>query len=81
MEPTAGVKHKVLQGGKFAVFTHKGSYETLNDSYHYIMGQWLPESGFEIRDVEGFELYLNRDPSRTKPENLRTDIYIPIQSK
>jgi AraC family transcriptional regulator len=25
-----------------------------------------------------FEKYLNRDPRRTKPENLRTEIYVPI---
>ena len=32
-----------------------------------------------IDDKPAFEKYYNRDPRRTKPENLRTEIYIPIK--
>ncbi|MEZ8051404.1 GyrI-like domain-containing protein [Vibrio sp. 1F169] len=40
----------------------------------------LPDrGGFELRDQPCFEVYLNRDPRRTKPENLKTEIYIPIK--
>lgn len=67
-----------IEGGKFAIFTHKGAYEKLINSYDYIFGKWLPESGNELRNVCGFEKYLNT-PEKTKPEKLRTEIYVPIQ--
>jgi AraC family transcriptional regulator len=37
----------------------------------------LPESGLELRNAPEFEKYLN-SPENTKPEKLRTEIYIPI---
>lgn len=67
-----------IAGGKFVVFTHKGPYERFMDSYDYIFGKWLPESGEELRNVPGFEKYLN-DPGETEPEKLLTEIFIPIQ--
>jgi AraC family transcriptional regulator len=42
------------------------------------MAQWYPESGEKLRDLPCFDVYLNRDPRRTKPENLRTEIYVPV---
>ena len=61
------------------MFLHKGVYEGLQQSYAYIFNEWLPESGHSLRDENTcFEIYLNRDPRKTKPENLRTEIYIPL---
>lgn len=68
---------KVLEGGKYAVFLHKGAYENLKTTYAEIM-DWVVQEGIRLRDVPLFEKYLNRDPRRTKPENLRTEIYVPI---
>lgn len=79
IEPSGEVRNQVIEGGVYAVFLHKGSYETLVESYDVLIGSWLPENDRELRDVPLFEEYLNRDPRRTKPENLRTLIYIPIQ--
>lgn len=69
---------KVIPGGKCAIFRHKGSYDKLIDSYGFIFGTWMPESGNEPDDRPGFEIYIN-DPEKTKPEKLQTDIYIPIK--
>ena len=66
-----------LPGGKYALFTHQGPYETLSQSYARFFGGWLPESGHEVRDAEAFEEYLN-SPTNTRPENLLTRIHIPI---
>lgn len=68
-----------IQGGKYAVFLHKGAYENLFETYSAIFTQWLPESGHKLRDLPIFEMYLNKNPERTKPENLRTEIYVPIE--
>lgn len=69
---------QTIAGGKYAVFMHKGAYENLSKTYGYIFDQWLPAQTYQLRDEPCFEKYLNRDPRRTKPENLRTEIYIPI---
>jgi len=43
-----------------------------------MIGDWIVESGVNLEDKPIFEKYLNRDPRRTKPENLKTEIYVPI---
>ncbi len=67
-----------IAGGRYAVFLHKGSYEGFSNTYNAIYGQWLMRSNEQLREAPVFEEYLNHDPRRTKPENLRTLIYIPI---
>jgi AraC family transcriptional regulator len=76
-EGEAGIQ--TIAGGKYAVFLHKGPYTGFSRTYGYIMAEWYPESGEKFRDLPCFELYLNRDPRRTKPQNLRTEIYVPIK--
>lgn len=68
----------ILPGGEYAVITHQGPYDGLEEAYGTIMGQWLPQSGREMRETPNFEIYRN-DPVRTPPEQLLTDIYIPLK--
>ena len=77
IQPEGEIGVSEIPGGKYAVFVHKGPYEKLESSYDYIFGKWLPESGLELRNAPEFEKYLN-SPENTKPEKLRTEIYIPI---
>jgi len=77
LKPSGEVFIKDIGGAKYAVFLHKGAYEGLKSTYDSI-GDWIVQSGAELRDEPLFERYLNRDPRRTKPENLRTEIYIPV---
>ncbi|MFO7615085.1 MAG: AraC family transcriptional regulator [Bacteroidales bacterium] len=72
------VGYKVLEGGLFAIFRHKGPYANLSQTYDQIYLNWLPGSGYELRDAPPLEFYLN-DPDRTRPENLKTDIYVPVK--
>lgn len=76
LEP--GIERKTVAGGKYAVFLHKGSYDGLGETYKNIFGGWVRGNDAQLRDEPVFERYLNRDPKRTKPENLRTEIYLPI---
>lgn len=78
VKPDGEIGVQEVQGGRYAVFTHKGPYDKLNNSYDYIFGKWLPESGLELRNIHSFEKYLNA-PENTKPEKLVTEIYIPVQ--
>jgi AraC family transcriptional regulator len=72
------VGQKAIAGGKYAIFLHAGPYEMFNKTYDQIYQGWLPSSGEQLRDEPCFELYLN-SPAQTKPEELRTEIWIPIQ--
>ncbi len=74
----AGLKKMTIAGGKYAQFLHKGSYDELGNTYNYAFNKWLPDSGYQLRLVPCFDLYLNKDPRRTKPENLRTLVHLPI---
>ncbi|MCA9957004.1 MAG: AraC family transcriptional regulator [Anaerolineales bacterium] len=78
IEPQGEFGVQTIAGGRYALFVHKGPYEQFTETYTLIFGQWLTHSGERLRDVPAFERYLNRDPRRTKPENLRTEIYIPL---
>lgn len=68
---------QTLAGGDYAVTTHCGPYERLNETYSELFGQWLPQSPYDLRSEPGLEFYLN-DPGSAAPEELLTDIYAPI---
>ena len=72
-----GITETSINDGKYATFLHKGSYETLCDTYNEIFAVWMVENQINLRDTPPFEEYLN-DPKTTKPEDLETLIYIPI---
>ncbi len=78
VKPEGEVGVQTIAGGKYAVFLHKGPFERLGETYGAIYRQWLPSSGEKLREMPCFELYLN-DPERTRPENLKTEIFIPIE--
>jgi AraC family transcriptional regulator len=71
---------QTVAGGEYATTTHAGPYNNLGHTYAELLGQWVPRSGRELRDVPCFEVYLN-DPQSTAPEDLLTDIYAPLQTQ
>ena len=68
---------KSIEGGKCLCYLHKGSYEGVKDVYASLM-DYVIQNEMTMDDKPAFEKYYNSDPRRTKPENLRTEIYIPI---
>lgn len=71
---------QTIPGGRYAVFLHRGPFETLHETYGFIFSVWLPRSNETLRDASCFETYLNRAPHRTKPANLRTEVWVPLRS-
>ena len=69
---------QTIPAGKYAITTHHGSYDKLHDTYRALYGKWLPESGYTPSDKPAFELYHN-SPQDTAPEDLVTDIYLPLE--
>lgn len=72
------VNIQTLNGGKYAVFLHKGPYEKLGALYQAIYGEWLPDNNYKIRDLTMREIYLN-NPQVTYPQDLLTEICLPIE--
>lgn len=68
----------VLPGGLYAVFDYKG-LNTDNSIFQYILGTWLPASGYDVDNRPHFEIlgdkYKNNDPASEE------EIWIPIRPK
>ncbi len=90
--PEDGIGVKTIAGGKYAVFTHTGPYNEVQEVYDAIYGEWVPanctcgddcqcppgECKCALRDAPVFEKYVN-DPDSVVPEKLETEVYIPIK--
>jgi len=77
---TDEISFKTIAGGCYAVATHIGAYENLHETYRKLFGQWLSHSDYDSADKPCFEVYLN-DPESTEPEDLITDIYLPLKEQ
>lgn len=69
---------QTLEGGKYAVLTHKGPYTELAPTYDWLFSVWLGDSKESLRDLPPFEIYLG-DPETTPPQELLTEIYLPLE--
>lgn len=78
IKPANEILAKTISGGKYAKFLHKGSYENLGQT-HELISNWIIENGAELRDAPMFDKYLDLDPREIKPENLKTEIYVPLK--
>lgn len=67
-----------IPGGEYAMFTHHGPYDRLTDTYARFCGEWLQHSGRELAEAPPFEDYRN-NPQTAVPEDLLTDIYLPLK--
>ena len=68
----------VLRGGCYAKLSYKGPYADMRGAYRWLLGDWLPASGYEPDDSPLFEAYLN-DPRHVPQSELRTDIHLPLK--
>lgn len=80
IEPQGDIGVQTIEGGEYAVGTHRGPYEKLNDTYAMLMGQWMPANDREPGQGPCFEVYWN-NPQTTRPEDLWTEIYVPLKRK
>lgn len=67
----------VLAGGLYARLRYKGPYADMKGAYRWLLGTWLPQSGFVPNDAPMFECYLN-DPREVPATELLTDIHLPL---
>lgn len=76
--PPAGVGIAIVEGGEFAVTTHRGPYCDIGGTYAALYEHWLPSSGRTARAAPAMEFYLN-NPYYTAPADLVTEIYLPLK--
>jgi len=74
--PEGMVVH-VVPASKYAKFAHYGSLDGLSQTYSYIYGGWMPQSGYEQGPGDELELY-NEDFNHTGL-NSTMYIFVPIQ--
>ncbi len=72
------VKSMSLPERDYAVLRHTGPYDQLSDAYAWLCGVWLPRSGREAASAPPLEFYRNHPP-QTPPEQLITDIHLPLE--
>jgi AraC family transcriptional regulator len=78
--PSGDIGIQEVGPGEYAVARHKGPYERLHETYARLCGEWLPASGRELISAPSLEVYLNI-PQMTPPEELLTDIYLPLAGR
>lgn len=67
-----------IKGGLFATFKVRGDLRQTNKVAHYFYHRWLPDSGFKIAGVTGFETF-SENPALTPYYQLEREIHIPIE--
>ena len=77
--PKGKIGYKTIKSGSYAVFTHRGSYEGLNEFYKQIWFSWLPSSNYQLRRATFFEKYVT-NLHQVKQEDIITEIYIPVSN-
>ena len=76
--PPPGISIDKIEAGRYAVYTHRGSYDGISEGYKRLLGMWLPQSGEELDDRPCMEIYRNT-PLDTAPAQLLTDLCLPLR--
>lgn len=69
---------KVIPSGRYVVFTHHGSLETLSQTIDYIWGTWMLSTKEELDNRDPFELYGEKFLGYEHPDS-EIEIYIAIR--
>ncbi|MBN1825511.1 MAG: AraC family transcriptional regulator [Candidatus Eisenbacteria bacterium] len=77
-QPEGEVGAQVLPEGEYAMALHRGPYSGLAAAYAELCGQWVARQGREVASAPSLEFYRN-DPNTTAPEDLLTEICVPLE--
>ncbi|MFV2061264.1 MAG: GyrI-like domain-containing protein, partial [Gammaproteobacteria bacterium] len=78
VKPNGEFGIQTIRGGRYAVFTHTGHFNKLEQTYNQIILNWLPNTNYDLMHAPSFESYLNPELLESTPEKLKTEIFIPI---
>ena len=71
-----GATRRTLGGGRYAVTTHRGPYETLGDAYKRICGDWMELNGRTLGAGPALEFY--RVTPADRSDTIVTDVCMPL---
>lgn len=74
-----GMTYRKIPAHDYAVFTHKGPLNALEETYKYIYEEWMAKSAYEYDDSNEIEWYDER--FNPESEDSEFDIYVPIKKK
>ncbi len=72
------LKNRLFSYEKVATAIHRGPFETVMNTFNVLIS-YLEEHGFEVIGPP-VEIWIG-DPARDKPEDLKTEILIPVRAK
>ncbi|MGQ5315069.1 AraC family transcriptional regulator [Xanthomonas arboricola pv. corylina] len=78
LSPPAPLQLRQLDSGAHAVLRHVGPYAGIEDALDRVLAQWLPDSGYVLRDAPLHYLNLD-DPEAVAEAELRADIRVPVR--
>jgi len=64
--------------GRYATFSMKGTIQSVFKNLMTFSHGWLVESGYQIAEITGFEIYA-ANPAKQPYENIQRQIFIPIK--
>jgi AraC family transcriptional regulator len=72
-----GAARRTLAGGRYAVTTHRGPYESLGDAYKRICGDWMELNRRTLGPGPALEFY-RITPAFGKSDGIVTDVCMPL---
>jgi AraC family transcriptional regulator len=76
-DPPSPLRLARLGGGDYARLRHVGSFVALEGLVDRVLAEWLPISGYALRDAPIHYNY-HDDPEVVPEALLRTDIFVPV---
>lgn len=73
-----GMVGVTIPTGRYAIFTHEGSMEKLQQTYGFIYGVWAKSGDYTIRDAPEFEVY-GPEFNAQGGDDSKFKIYVPIE--
>ncbi|CAM1357789.1 AraC family transcriptional regulator [Tenacibaculum xiamenense] len=70
---------KILKEQKYAVFTHVGPYQHIDETYDKIFSKWLLTTDKEISEAPFIEKYTKHEGNTNDVNLYETEIYIPLK--
>jgi AraC family transcriptional regulator len=67
-----------IPGGKYATFSMKGSVQSVFSNLVAFRHGWLDQSGYQIAEIMGFELY-TENPAKKPYESIQRQVFIPVK--
>jgi len=80
VKPGEGMILQDIGGGKYAKYVYKGPYDKIHEAWRAVINEIEKSKIYKSADKPSLLVYLNR-PGQVKPEDLVTEIYLPVEPK